>query len=295
MQAGKPSRTAYQNALFRALESRRKEPDRVAHDALAVRFLTPEFRLLAGLARAAPVRRLAEEVIDRRWPCVRGGVVARTRLIDETVAAELAQVSQVLILGAGFDSRAYRLAGLRDVTVFEVDHPATQAAKRRVLRRFPQSAVNAGPGKVRFVPVEFGVDDPAEQLRACGFAPGEQTLVLWEGTTNYLDGPAVDATLRFLASVLAPGSPLVFTYVDRAMLDGSAVFAGAQTTIRAVRRVGEPFTFGLAPGDVPGYLAERGFTMEWDTTVRDAAVRFYPAGQCPSAPDYYHVVESRRA
>jgi methyltransferase (TIGR00027 family) len=295
MQAGKPSRTAYQNALFRALESRRKEPGRVADDALAVRFLTPEFRLLAGLARAAPVRRLVEEVIDRRWPCVRGGVVARTRLIDETVAAEVAQVSQVLMLGAGFDSRAYRLAGLRDVTVFEVDHPATQAAKRRGLRRFPRSAANAGPDKVRFVPVVFGVDDPAEQLRACGFAPGEQTLVLWEGTTNYLDGPAVDATLRFLASVLAPGSPLVFTYVDRAMLDGSAVFAGARTTIRAVRRVGEPFTFGLAPGDVPGYLAERGFTMEWDTTVRNAAARFYPAGRCPSAPDYYHVVESRRA
>jgi methyltransferase (TIGR00027 family) len=295
MRSGKPSRTAYQNALFRALESRRPKSVRVADDPLAVRFLTPEFRLLAGLARMAPARRLAEEVIDRRWPCVRGGVVARTRLIDETVAAELPKVSQLLILGAGFDSRAYRLAGPRDVTVFEVDHPATQAAKRRVLRRLPQSAASAGPDTVRFVPVVFGVDDPAEQLRACGFAPGEQTLVLWEGTTNYLDGSAVDATLRFLASVLAPGSPLVFTYVDRAMLDGSAVFAGAQTTIRAVGRVGEPFTFGLVPGEVSDYLAERGFTMERDTTVSQAAARFYPAGRCPSAPDYYHVVASRRA
>lgn len=297
MQAGKPSRTAYQNALFRALEARRPENVRVADDPLAARFLTPEFRLLAGLARMPPARRLTEELIDHRWPCVRAGVVARTRLIDETVAAEVTRVSQVLILGAGFDSRACRLPGLRDVTVFEVDHPATQAAKRRVLRRFlngPGQPYESAAVRVRFVPVVFGTDDPARALAAAGFAPGEQTLVLWEGTTNYLDAPAVDTTLRFLASVLGPGSALVFTYVDLGIIDGSAVFAGAETTMRAVRRVGEPFTFGLAPEDVAGYLGARGFSLEWDVAVSEAAARFYPAGHCPAAPAYYHVAESRR-
>jgi O-methyltransferase involved in polyketide biosynthesis len=119
--------------------------------------------------------------------------------------------------------------------------------------------------------------------------------VLWEGVTNYLDPGAVDATFRFLASAVGPGSPVLFTYVDRGILDGSAAFEGAETTMRAVRRVGEPFTFGLNPGEVPGYLADRGFDLESDTVVRDAAARFYPAGSCPSAPAYYHVVESRRA
>jgi methyltransferase (TIGR00027 family) len=290
MQATRPSRTASQNALFRALEARKPASTRVADDTLAVRFLPTEFRLLAGLARAPGGRRLIETVIDRRWPCVRGGVVARTRLIDETVAAELPQVRQALILGAGFDSRAYRLAGMHTVTVFEVDHPATQAVKQDVLRR----ATGAAPG-VRFVPVVFGTDDPAQKLAAAGFAAGEQTLVLWEGVTNYLDPAAVDAMFRFLASVLRPGSPVVFTYVDRRMLDGSAAFDGAETTMRAVRRVGEPFTFGLDPEETPGYLAERGFTLEWDTPVSDAAARVYPAGHCPTAPAYYHVAASRRA
>jgi methyltransferase (TIGR00027 family) len=295
MQAGKPSRTAYQNALFRALEARRPETDRVANDGLAVRFLTPEFRVLAGLARMPLARRLTEELIDHRWPCVRPGVVARTRLIDETVAAELPGVSQVLILGAGFDSRAYRLAGMREVTVFEVDHPATQAAKRRMLRGSTQGPAPAAADSVRFVPVVFGSDDPARALAAAGFTAGQQTLVLWEGTTNYLAQPAVDATLGFLASVLGPGSPLVFTYVDRRMIDGSAVFAGAETTMRAVRHVGEPFTFGLVPAEVAGYLSARGFSLEWDVAVSDAAARFYPAGHCPAAPAYYHVAASRRA
>jgi methyltransferase (TIGR00027 family) len=112
------------------------------------------------------------------WPCVRGGVVARTGLIDEKVLAELPRVRRAVILGAGFDSRAYRLRPMRQVTVFEVDHPATQAAQRRVVQR------DAGEraGQVRFVPVVFGTDDPAAKLTGSGFEPGEPTLVLWEGS-----------------------------------------------------------------------------------------------------------------
>jgi methyltransferase (TIGR00027 family) len=295
MRTGQSSRTAVQNALFRALEARRPEPQRVANDPLAVRFLTPEFRLVAGLARAPAARHLIETVIDHRWPCVRGGVVARTRLIDETVATELPSVQQVLILGAGFDTRAYRMPGMSHAAVFEVDHPATQAAKRRVLLRGGRGAARGRLARVTFVPVVFGTDDPARALAAAGFTGGAQTLVLWEGVSNYLRADAVHATFAFLASALASGSPVLFTYVDRGMIDGSAVFAGAGTTMRAVRRVGEPITFGLAPPQVPGYLAGRGFELEWDVRVCDAAERFYPAGQCPSAPAYYHVAKSRRA
>ncbi len=289
MRAGQASRTARQNALFRALEARRRPGDRVADDPVAAAFLSLEFRLVAGAARVPQARRLIESYIDRRWPCVRGGVVARTALIDQTVAAELARVRQVLILGAGFDSRAYRLPGMREARVFEVDHPDTQAAKRRALRRRGPL-----PANVTFVPVVFGTDDPAARLGGAGFETGAPTLVLWEGVTNYLGPEAVDSTFAFLAAAVGPGSPVLFTYVDRGMLDGTASFEGAATTMRAVRRVGEPFTFGMDPREVPGYLAGRGFTPEWDAAVSDAATRFYPEGHCPSVPAYYHVAASRR-
>ena len=78
--------------------------------------------------------------------------------------------------------------------------------------------------------------------------------MLWEGVTNYLDREAVDATFGLLASILGSGSLVLFTYVDAGMLDGSAVFAGAETTMRAVRRVGEPFTFGFVPSSCPPTL-----------------------------------------
>jgi methyltransferase (TIGR00027 family) len=289
MRAGRPSRTADQNALFRALEARRPGAARIADDHLAVRLLSPGFRLLAEAARLPPARRLAETVIDRCWPCVRPGVVARTRLIDQVVLRELGGIGQVLILGAGFDTRAYRLPGMAGVRVFELDHPATQAAKRSALGRTRRSAAH-----VSYVPVVFGADDPARALTAAGFKAGEPALVLWEGVTNYLSSEAVDATFRLLDSMLGPGSPVIFTYVDAGLLDGSAAFAGGETTMRAVRRVGEPFTFGFVPSQVPGFVTERGFDLLSDERVSEAARRFYPAGRCPAAPAYYHVAEARK-
>ncbi len=73
MRAGQASRTADQNALFRALEARRSAAVRIADDQLSVRLLSPEFRLLAEAARLSPVRRLLEAFIDHRWPCARPG------------------------------------------------------------------------------------------------------------------------------------------------------------------------------------------------------------------------------
>jgi methyltransferase (TIGR00027 family) len=237
----------------------------------------------------ALVRSLLEAVIDRLWPCVRGGVVARTRLLDEAVALELSGVRQLLILGAGFDTRPYRLRAMSDLAVFEVDHPTTQAFKRRGLARIRGGA----PKNVRFVPLIFGKDTPADALAAAGFVSGMRTLALWEGTTNYLDARAVEVTLRFLASVLAVGSPLFFTYVHKGMLDGSIEFDGAPTTLRAVRRTGEPFTFGFDPSELPAYLGAQGFDCEWDVSVAQGGARFF-VNEHVRLPEYYRVVKARR-
>ena len=144
------------------------------------------------------------------------------------------------------------------------------------------------------MPVVFGKDDVGHELAAAGFTADVPTLVLWEGTTNYLDASSVDATFRFLAEVLSSGSLVLFTYVDRGMLDGSAKFAGAETTMRAVQHIGEPFTFGFAPTELASYLADRGFRLSWDETVADAARRLYAPGRCPTVPSYYHVVKAAR-
>jgi methyltransferase (TIGR00027 family) len=281
------SRTAEQVALFRALETARGH-DRVFDDPLAVRFLPGGYRVLARAARVRPVGLRLSEFIDRRWPGPRPSAVARTRLIDDLVVEALARgARQVLLLGAGYDSRAYRLPGIDRAAVFEADHPATQAVKRRLVR----GAVRPERRRhVHYVPVDLLREDLGDALLAAGFAALEPTVVVWEGVTNYLSEPAVDATLRRLASLTATGSSLIFTYVDRRVLDGSL---DAGNWPEAVRRAGEPWTFGFDPATLSGYLAGRGLRLALDMSTREAAVRYLePLGRNENAATFYRVAQA---
>src|SRR5262245_32916455 len=166
MRQGQASRTAEQNALFRALESSRPQGRRLFADPLARTFLTWPLTLVARVAVVPGIRELVPWLIDSRWPGVRSSVVARTRLIDDSIVAALAEpIEQFVILGAGFDSRAYRLPGLRRTTVFEVDHPDTQATKRSALER----VLSGPPSQVRFVAVDFNQRDLASAMAAAGY------------------------------------------------------------------------------------------------------------------------------
>ena len=114
-------------------------------------------------------------VIDYRWPGVRSSVVARTRLIDDAIAASLGEhIEQLVILGAGFDSRAYRLPCVRGVTVFEVDHPDTQTTKRKALDR----VLSTLPQHVRFVAIDFNQHDLASIMAAAGYRESARTFIL---------------------------------------------------------------------------------------------------------------------
>jgi len=281
------SRTAEQVALFRALETARGH-DRVFDDPLAVRFLHGGYRLLARAARVRPVGLRLSRLIDRRWPGPRPSAVARTRLIDDLVIEALSRgARQVLLLGAGYDSRAYRLPGIDRVAVFEADHPATQAVKRRLVR----GAVRPERRRhVHYVPVDLLREDLGAALLAAGFAALEPTVVVWEGVTNYLSEPAVDTTLRRLAALTATGSSLIFTYVDRRVLDGSL---DAGNWAAAVRKAGEPWTFGFDPATLPGYVADRGLRLALDISTRDAALRYLaPLGRDEEAATFYRVAQA---
>ena len=166
---------------------------------------------------------------------------------------------------------------MEGVRVFEVDHPSTQALKYRTV----SAAIGRIPPNVSFVPVEFERDDLEARLHAAGFRTDVRTIVLWEGVTNYLTAPAVDAAFTAIARVTPAGSPILFTYIDRAMLDGTRSFDGASASRSHVARVGEPYTFGFDPAEVSDYLAARGYELEWDVSVPDAAARFSPGSHKP--------------
>jgi methyltransferase (TIGR00027 family) len=292
MREGHASRTAEHNALFRALEMLLPESRRLCEDPLAQGFLTWPLQLVPLVARLPGLHAFPRWFIDKRWPGARASVVARTRLIDDTIAASLGEgFAQFVLLGAGFDSRAYRMAGLRDVTVFEVDHPATQASKRARLARL----LPAVPDNVRFVPSDFNEEGLASAMAAAGYRESARTFILWEGVTGYLTPAAVDATLHWCARA-SGGSRLLFTYLHRDVLTRPGAFVGRDRLFASLAKVGEKLTFGMEPSELPRFLADRGLVLESDLGATEYRARYYgDAARKIRGHEFYHVALARVA
>jgi len=184
----------------------------------------------------------------------------RVAVIDAELMAQVATgCRQVVILGAGFDTRAYRLP-LDGVTVFEVDHPATQAEKRSRVAALP-------PAKARLVwtAVDFERDSLAERLAAAGHDGDLPTVWIWEGVVMYLADPAVRATLNAIQIRSGPGSTLVLSYHE----------PGEQRGIRRLilASVGEPQLGLRTQAEMQALVVEAGLTIRADLGMTEQATR----------------------
>ena len=194
-------------ALFRAVESAGPSRRRLFEDPYAAALLAGPLKAFAGFARLPILGRLAPWFLDLGWPHTRSSGVVRTRLIDDLVRQAIhAGTPQLVLLGAGFDSRPYRLEEAREVAVCEVDHPATQRAKRDRLT----ARLGRLPERVRFVPVDFEKDDLYNALIAAGFDKNASGLVVWESVVSYLPPPAVAREFLRPGSHSCAGEPRYF-------------------------------------------------------------------------------------
>lgn len=204
---------------------------------------------------------------------MRTSAVARTRLIDEAaVAAFGSGVQQTVVLGAGFDSRAYSLAPVCGSPVFEVDHPSTSAAKKARVSRL----LGAAPAHVQFVPVNFDTPSLSDQMESAGFQRQRKTLAIWEGVTNYFSAAAVDATVRWIAG-LVRGSTLVFTYIHQRVLDSPESFEGTAPVLTALWAANERWTFGMEPSLLADYLAQRNLLLQMDLGAAEYRALYFGA------------------
>jgi methyltransferase (TIGR00027 family) len=260
MHATEYSRTAEFMAVFRALETARSPKVRLFNDPWAIGFLRPSFRVLAELARLPFIGWLLTYFLDWRWPGARSSGVARTRYIDEALIGALGEgIGQVVLLGAGFDCRAYRLAQMAKVRVFEVDHPNTSAMKQKRVR----GSLGQLPSYVSFVAIDFNREKLNDVLERSGLDLARPVFFLWEGVTQYLTADAVDATFRYVATA-APGSEILFTYVDEKVLRPQPGYVGISAIARAVNNAAEPWVFGFRPSELPDYLEHRGLKLVSD-------------------------------
>jgi methyltransferase (TIGR00027 family) len=258
------SLTAEFMALMRAIESARPARTRLFCDPFAALFLHGWRKWASRAARRHWGRRLVERLLDRKLPGARASGIARTKWIDDEVVRALGTSTQLVLLGAGFDTRAYRLPAAQGVSAFELDYPETSSAKQAILRK----EIGRLPGHVRFVSIDFNTEPLAEALCRAGFDQTRPACFVWEGVTNYLSSEAVDGVLRQIAQAAA-GSTLLFTYVHRRVLEEPGLFFGAEKLLSRLRECGEPWTFGLYAEEMEGYLAERKLRLERDLSVAE--------------------------
>lgn len=273
MREGRASETAKGVAASRAMEAELPEETRILGDSVARKLLGRRWTVIG---RSVLPHRVALSIHRHFVPGLHDYLVARARYIDDRVQDRLDEgVDQLVILGAGFDTRAYRIDGLRGrVSVFEVDHPASQREKLDALAR----AFGAVPEHVTFVPVDFHTQALGQRLRESGYREGAPTLFIMEGVTMYLSPTAVDETLAFISGHSGAGSSVVFDYTYPEVLTGASPHKAAQGLKKMSARTGESFTFGIPNGRVEPFLRERGFVRVRDMD-HDGLDRAYFAGQ----------------
>lgn len=237
-----------------ALEQRFAPRERIVTDDLAVSLLSPVAQ--AALARMGPrAAAVLAAFAERRYPGLWGGILCRKRFIDEKLREALGGIEALVNLGAGFDTRAYRMLPGTRVRAWEVDRPDNIDAKwRRLSQR-----LGSLPPQIRLVAADLGRDALDATLATHGYAPRLRTFFIWEGVTQYLDEAGVSKTLAFLATA-APGSRLAFTFVRRDFLEGAPLAGQAAFYRRFVAKHGI-WRYGIDPAELPALLASYGWRV----------------------------------
>jgi methyltransferase (TIGR00027 family) len=263
MKKAQASGTAIGTAAVRAIESEKPANERICYDPFARRFIDTWVYFLM---------KLFAWYGEWHTKGALTSIVCRCRYIDDYLQECLKSgVTQLVILGAGLDSRAYQNELHQGVTnIFEVDHPATQASKiERVKKVFGKI-----PSHVTYVSVDF-VDETLDKLLKSGFDPSMKTLFIWEGVTSYLNIESVDATLAWVHANSAPGSTIIFDYQE---MSGRKAIIRRDILYAIVSRLSdEKDVFGFEKGQIGTYLTQKGFTHIVDANA-DQLTHLYCIG-----------------
>lgn len=252
-------------ALHRVAESALPESQRICYDPYAVHFVDPE---TLEFARKNPEKTKAmREHYERLFPGLGNSIRARVRYFDDFVRAAAGEgMEQLVILGAGYDTRPYRIEKLKgnaNVKVFEVDHPETQSLKKEKI----EMIFGGLPDHVVYVPIDFEMESMGLKLLENGYYRSKKTLFLMEGLVMYIPPKVVEEMLSFIVNDSAKGSEVLFDYFIQSVVDGTCETGKNMRDFAAQQ--GEPFLFGIEDGAAEVFLKERGFSRIQNVTSDD--------------------------
>jgi methyltransferase (TIGR00027 family) len=261
------SDTALGAATCRLIEQFQPEETRLFYDPMVKELVGAPIRVLMQFSH---MRKFTIKQTDAIMPGIYGTQVCRTRFIDDAVEQALSQgIGQVVILGAGLDTRPYRLDEMKRAKVFEVDLPSVQEGKKKKLCQH----FGGLPEQVTFVPIDFDTQSLEDVLTGTTYDRSNPALFVWEGVTQYLTEKAVRRTLTFVGAS-APGSILVLTYVLKSIIERRSDLPGATKLMEMIAKRGSSWLFGLDSSSVASYLLPFHLNLIADVGNADYQARY---------------------
>ncbi|MBT3712289.1 MAG: SAM-dependent methyltransferase [Anaerolineae bacterium] len=253
----KPSETAFFAALRRAIANKDFDSNRFGPDFLAEYFLPSHFRFFIKFKK---IRKNTKDKLNSFLPGLNEYMIARTLHFDGLfVDAMKKEFPQIVLLGAGYDTRAYRFADLNKGTkVIELDAAPTQNWKKKCL----QKAKISIPDNVTLTPINFNKESLKDVLEKAGYDAAKKTLFIWEGVSYYLEGESVDATLGFVSKSARPESIIAFDYVVPLTAENENAF-GVKKFFESMEKEhdDEALVFAITEGKIETFLEERGLKV----------------------------------
>jgi len=261
--SGPGDRSAMAVVFHRLQESQKPEGERICYDPYAIYFADPS--ILEWLANNPEKAKAMQEQGERLFPGLQNSNVARVRFFDDFVISSLDKgLKQLVILGAGYDTRAYRIKGLEKIKTFEVDRLETQADKIEKIRKIFGSL----PSHVVYVPADLAIDDFGRRLLEVGYDRSLKTLFLMEGLLMYLMPEMVDKILSFIVKNSCKGSSILFDYYLQSATDET--YERGKRLMKALGdNAGVKLQFLIKEGEAETFLKARGFSQIHNVTSED--------------------------
>ena len=252
--------TAFGAAAVRLIEQYEPEDKRLFNDPVVYHLTFP---LLRFLLKFKFMRDYYIRLSDKIIPGIIGGQICRTKFIDDKTLSVLKDMEQILILGAGLDTRAYRLKGIEQKIIFEIDLPDVQRYKKQKLVKY----LGKLPVSVKYIPIDFNKTKIESVLDNSSFNFNKRTLVIFEAVTQYITADAVDEVFKFI-SKLPNNSYLLFTYVLKDAIERKT--ESAKKLMDWSEKKKYPFIFGINPSEIASFL--KGYSLE---IIEDVGTEFY--------------------
>ena len=256
----KSGNTAFGASAIRLLEQYQPDNKRLFNDPV-VFHVTNSF--LRFLLKFKFMRNYYITISEKIIPGIIGGQICRTKFIDDKTLEVLKDVEQILILGAGLDTRAFRLKGIEDKIIYEIDLPGVQKNKKKKLVKY----LGALPTNVQYIPIDFNSEKTENVLKNTSFDFNRPTLVILEAVIQYITEEAVREVFGFIAK-LNKNSYLLFTYILSDVIEGKT--EEAKRLLKWSEKKKFPFIFGINPAELPSFL--QAYNLE---IIEDVGTEFY--------------------